>query len=74
MHKFIKIMGFILAIIGLAHIVKHIMNCRAGRHFCGWHKIKVEDEKQAGTTASHKIEVEDERLQGSRYGSNPIRY
>lgn len=74
MHKFIKIVGYILAIIGLAHVVKHIMHCKECRCLCGWHKIKVEDEKPAGSTVSHKIKVEDEKRQGSRYGSDPIRY
>lgn len=58
MHKLMKIVGYILAIIGFAYIVKHIMHCKECRRLRGWHKIKVEDEKR----------------QGSRYGSNPIRY
>lgn len=53
-----KIVGYILAIIGFAYIVKHIMHCKECRRLRGWHKIKVEDEKR----------------QGSRYGSNPVRY
>lgn len=69
-----KIVGYILAIIGLAHVLKHIMHCKECRCLCGWHKIKVEDEKPADSTVSHKIKVEDEKQQGSRYGSNPIRY
>jgi hypothetical protein len=73
-HKFMEIVGYILAIIGLACVVKHIMHYKEGCCLCGWHKIKVEDEKPTGTTVSHKIKVEDEKQQGSRYGSNPINY
>jgi len=73
-HKLIKIVGYILAIIGFAHVVKHIMHCKEWRCLCCWHKIKVEDEKPTGATVSHKIKVEDEKPHGSRYGSNPIRY
>ncbi len=69
-----KIVGFILAIIGLAYVVKHIMHCEKCRCLRGWHKIKVEDEKPAGETVSHKIKVEEEERKGSRYGSNPVRY
>jgi hypothetical protein len=69
-----KIAGCILAIIGLAHVVKHIMHCKESCCFCGWHKIKVEDEEPSGETESHKIKVEDEERKGTRYGSNPIRY
>ncbi|MFZ2497492.1 MAG: hypothetical protein ACP5N0_03385 [Methanosarcina sp.] len=74
MHKFMEIVGYILAIIGLACVVKHIMHYKEGCCLCGWHKIKIEDEKPTGTTVSHKIKVEDEKQQGSRYGSNPINY
>ncbi|MGB9131988.1 MAG: hypothetical protein WCB90_05195 [Methanosarcina sp.] len=69
-----EIVGYILAIIGLACVVKHIMHYKEGCCLCGWHKIKIEDEKPTGTTVSHKIKVEDEKQQGSRYGSNPINY
>jgi hypothetical protein len=69
-----KIVGCILATIGFACVVKHIMYCKEGCCLCGWHKIKIEDEKPTGTTVSHKIKVEDEKQQGSRYGSNPINY
>jgi len=69
-----KIVGYTLAIIGLAHVVKHIMHYKEGCCLCGWHKIKVEDEKPADSTVSHKIKVEDEKPHGSRYGSDPIRY
>lgn len=74
MQKFIKIVGYILVIIGFAHVVKHIMRCEKCRYLCGWHKIKVEEEKPAGATVSHKIKVEEEKQKGSRYGSSPIRY
>ncbi|WP_269849107.1 hypothetical protein [Methanosarcina horonobensis] len=63
-----------MAIIGLAHVVKHIIHCKECRGLRGWHKIKVEEEKPTGETVSHKIEVEEEKKQGSRYGSNPIHY
>jgi hypothetical protein len=58
-HKFMEIVGYILAIIGLVCVVKHIMHCKEGCCSCGWHKIIVEDEKPAGSTVSHKIKVED---------------
>jgi len=74
MQKLMKIVGYALAIIGAAYVVKHITHCEKCRSMCGWHKIKVEDEKPAGSTESHKIKVEEEEQKGSRYGSNPIRY
>lgn len=73
MHKSTKIVGCILATIGLAYAIKHIMHHKEGRCSCSWHKVKVEDEKSADTTTSNNIEVEEKRT-GSRYGSNPIRY
>lgn len=73
MHKSTKIVGCILATIGLAYAIKHIMHHKEGRCSCGWHEVKVEDEKSADATASNNIEVEEKRT-GSRYGSNPIRY
>jgi hypothetical protein len=48
MDKFMEIIGYILAFIGLACIVKHIAhqeNCV----LCGWHKTKENDEKPAGS-------------------------
>ena len=72
-HKGMKIVTSILATIGLAYVVKHIMHRKEGCCLCGWHKTKVEDEKPT-ETVSHKIKVEDEKLHGSRYGSNPIHY
>ena len=51
------------------------MHCKERYSLCGWHKTKEEEEKPAGSTVSHKIKVEDEeKRQGTRYGSNPIRY
>jgi hypothetical protein len=72
-HKSTKIVGCILATIGLAYAVKHIMHHKESCCLCG-HKIKVEDEKPTSATASNNTKVEDERPHGSRYGSNPIRY
>ncbi len=74
-----KIVGHILAVIGFVCVVKHIMHYKEGCCLCGWHKTKTEEEKPeykkpSGSTVSHKIKVEEERRQGSRYGSNPIRY
>lgn len=70
-----KIVGYILAIIGFACVLKHIMHCKERCSLCGWHKTKEEGEKPAGSTVSHKIKVEDEeKRQGTRYGSNPVRY
>lgn len=48
----------ILAIIGLACVIKHIMHCKEGWCLCDWLKRKVEGEKRTG----------------SRYGSNPVHY
>jgi len=72
-HKGLKIVTCILATVGLACVVKQIMHSKEGC-MCGWHKIKVEDEKPTGGTESHKTKVEDEKRTGSRYGSNPIHY
>jgi hypothetical protein len=58
-HRVTKIVGCILATIGLACIIKHIMHYKENCFLCGWHKIKVEDEKSTVATASHKIEVQD---------------
>jgi len=73
-NKLMKIVGCILAIIGFACVLKYIMHCKERYSLCGGHKTK-EEEKPAGSTVSHKIKVEDEeKQQGTRYGSNPIRY
>lgn len=74
MHKCAKMVGCILAIAGLAYAVKHIMHHKEGFCSCGWHKIKVEDEKPAGATVSSNTKMGDEKGTGTRYGSNPIRY
>ncbi len=74
MHKGMKIVTCVLATIGIGCVVKHIMHYKEGCSLCGWHKIKVEDEKPSGATVSYKIKVEDEKPHGSRYGSNPIHY
>lgn len=68
-----KIVGYILAIIGLAYVVKLIMHSEKCRCLRGWHRIKVEEDKPAGETVSQNVKVEEER-KGSRYGSNPVRY
>jgi hypothetical protein len=73
-HKLTKVVGYALATIGFACVVKHIMHYKKGCCLCGWHKIKVEDEKPAGSTESHEMKAEEEKRKGSRYGSNPIRY
>ncbi len=54
-----KIVGCILATIGLACVIKHIMHYKENCCVCGWHKIKVEDKKSTGATVPHKIEVHD---------------
>jgi len=85
-----KIVGCILAAIGLACIVKYVMHRKESCCLSGWHKTKSEDEKPTGSTVSHKIKVEeekptgptaphetkveDEKRTGSRYGSHPIHY
>ncbi len=90
MHKLMKIVGCILAAIGLACVIKYIMHCKECCCLSGWHKTKAEDEKSTGSTVSHEIKVEDEKptgstvqpetkvedkkSTGSRYGSNPIHY
>ena len=60
MDKLMEIVVYILAVIGLACVVKHIriMHCKEGCCLCDWLKTKVEEEKKTG----------------SRYGSNPVKY
>ena len=72
MHKGMKIVTGILATVGLAYVVKHIIHYK--EHCSGWHKIKVEDKKPTGETESHKTEGEEEKQTGSRYGFNPVQY
>jgi hypothetical protein len=74
MHKLTKVVGYTLATIGFACVVKHIMHYKKGCCLCGWHKIKVEDEQQTDSTVSHETKVEEEKKKGTRYGSNPIHY
>jgi hypothetical protein len=73
-HKGMKIVTGIFATVGLAYVVKRIMHSKEGRCLCGWHKVKVEDEKPTSETESHKTKEDEEKRTGSRYGSNPIRY
>jgi hypothetical protein len=54
-----KIVGCILATIGLAYVIKHIMHYKENCCLCGWHKIKVEDKKSTGASVPYKIEVQD---------------
>ncbi|MGE5465531.1 MAG: hypothetical protein ACM3QR_00480 [Syntrophothermus sp.] len=68
-----EIVVYILALIGLACVVKHMMHEEEGCWLCGWKKTK-EDAQQAAEKAAHKIKVDDDKNQGTRYGSNPIRY
>jgi hypothetical protein len=60
MDKLMEIVIYILAIIGLACVVKHIriMTCKEGCYLCDWLKTEEEGEKRTG----------------SRYGSNPVQY
>ena len=64
-----EIVVSILAIIGLACVVKHMMHsCGEGCCLCSWIKSKEEEVKSAVEKESH------EKQAGTRYGSNPIRY
>ncbi|MDQ1252089.1 MAG: hypothetical protein QG646_1204 [Euryarchaeota archaeon] len=72
MHKFMEIVVYILALIGLACVVKH-MSHQEGCWLCGWQKVK-EEVQHATEKASHKIKVDEEKTTGTRYGSNPINY
>ena len=47
MHNFMKIVVCVLAIIGLATVVKHVstMHCEEGCCLCNWCMPKKEDEK-----------------------------
>ncbi len=60
MHKFIKIVGYTVAALGVAYVIKQMMHGK--KCSFGWHKIKVEEK------------TEEEKRTGSRYGSNPFRY
>jgi hypothetical protein len=74
LQKCIKIVGCILATIGLACVVKHIMHSKEGCCLCGGHKTEVKDENPTDETTSHKTEAKDQKPTGSRYGSNPVHY
>lgn len=88
MNKLMEIVVYVLAVIGLACIVKHIriMPCEEGCCMCGWHKTKVEGSKTKAEGLKTKVEgfktkveefkvkVHGEKRTGSRYGSNPVRY
>jgi hypothetical protein len=67
-----KIVGYGVAALGTAYVVKQIRRRKESSR--GWHKIKVEEEKTAGATAPHETQVKEEKRTGTRYGSNPIRY
>jgi hypothetical protein len=62
-----EIVVYILALIGLACVIKHIriMPCSEGCYLRGWQKMKGEEKEEQG---------EGEKTTGSRYGSNPIQY
>lgn len=53
-----EIIVCVLAIVGLACVVKHIIHCEGSCCLCGWHKTKEEDEKNAGAASSFKIRVD----------------
>jgi len=46
--KLMEIVVYILALVGLACIVKHLMH-QEGCALCGWQKTKVEEEKKTGS-------------------------
>jgi len=80
-----KIVGYGLAFIGIAHVVKHLMH-KEGCVLCGWQKTKVEGSKTKVEGLKTKVEglktkveglktkVEGKKRTGSRYGSNPVKY
>ena len=117
MDKFTEILVSILAIIGLASVINHMMHCEEGCCLCSLFKIKKEEAKQSGEKTSHQMKenitqagekasqqlkenitqssesvsqkikekvkqaadnvsqkMSVEKKQGTRYGSNPIRY
>ena len=70
MHKFMEIVGYILAMIGFACVVRHLAHQEEGCVMCSLsEKIKSEKEK-----VMHKTHEKGEKRTGSRYGSNPINY
>ncbi|MCC4770295.1 hypothetical protein FXV91_08860 [Methanosarcina sp. DH2] len=88
MNKLMEIVVYILAVIGLTCVVKHIriMPCGEGCCMCGWHKTKVEGSKTKVEGLKTKVEglktkveefktkIHGEKRTGSRYGSDPVRY
>jgi hypothetical protein len=48
MHSLMKILGYILAIIGLASVIKYLTH-HEGCILCGWQKSKEEPEKRTGS-------------------------
>jgi len=56
--KFVEILVCILAILGLACILKHIMHCEEGCCLCGLCNCSEKDEKTSSTTSSFKIKVD----------------
>ena len=67
MNKLTELLVYILAIIGLACILKHIrlVPCEESCGLCSWYEKKKE-EKEEGQ--------KEEKRTGSRYGSNPVEY
>ncbi|RXA21745.1 hypothetical protein EQO05_00370 [Methanosarcina sp. MSH10X1] len=72
MSQLMKVVGYGVAALGAAYVVKHIKHRKESSR--GWHKIKVEEEKSAGATAPHETKAKEEKRTGTRYGSSPIRY
>ena len=69
MHKFMEIVGYILAMIGFACVVRHLAHQEEGCVMCSLtEKIKSEKEKM------RKPQGQKQRTTGTRYGSNPIQY
>ena len=68
MNKLTEFLVYILAIIGLACIIKHIriVPCEEGCGLCSWYEKKKEEKGEE--------EQNEEKRTGSRYGSNPIEY
>ena len=71
MHKFMEFVGYALALIGLATVVKHLAHHnQEGCMLCGLRE-KVEEKK---SKMAQKTGKQEEQKTGTRYGSNPIRY
>jgi hypothetical protein len=66
--ELMEIIIYILALIGLACVVKHLhfKSCtEEGCCLCNWLKPKMEEAK---------TKMEEGQSTGSRYGSNPVKY